>query len=187
MPIEGRTLEEAAQKFRDHLNAVLAKTVTRTPLIMLRLKNTGLFQITFRQAGRVIEPQLKTRFGSFGLYIGQFCGSTTADHKHRLYTARYRYMLTPKDTDQPLFRWEYVRKWPAENQRWCRHHLQGNLPLLISGQRTSLNDLHLPTGYVTIEEILRFCIVDLAIKPLSRDWHGSLEESYQLFKSTFAP
>jgi hypothetical protein len=58
-----------------------------------------------------------------------------------------------------------------------------NLPLL--GPAVSLNDLHLPTGYVAFEEVLRFCIVDLGVHPLSDGWDGVLRESYEQFKTEF--
>lgn len=96
-------------------------------------------------------------------------------------------MLTGEGMEEPLFRWEYVREWPEEHQRWCRHHLQGNVVIPIGERGVSLNDLHVPTGYVTVEEILRFCIVDLGVRPLSDEWHETLEKSYGLFKGTFAP
>jgi len=40
---------------------------------------------------------------------------------------------------------------------------------------------------VTIEDILRFCIVDLGVEPLSANWHEILQESYELFREEFAP
>jgi hypothetical protein len=45
--------------------------------------------------------------------------------------------------------------------------------------------LHLPTGFVALEDVLRFCIVDLGVNPLSDGWHDVLEESYRLFKTEF--
>ena len=50
-----------------------------------------------------------------------------------------------------------------------------------------LNDLHLPTGFTTIEEVLRFCIVDLGVTPLSDEWDRVLTDSYEKFKGDFAP
>lgn len=120
------------------------------------------------------------------MYIGQVCESVlTAPGRHRLVTVKYTYTLTPEGMDEPLWRWEYVRD-QAPDDRWCRHHLQGEVPLTIGRASVSLNDLHLPTGYVTVEEILRFCITDLRVRPLSGDWHRLLEESHRLFKTEFA-
>jgi hypothetical protein len=44
----------------------------------------------------------------------------------------------------------------------------------------------LPTAFVTIEEVLRFCIVDLGARALDRNWHDVLTKSYQMFKGDFA-
>lgn len=101
-------------------------------------------------------------------------------------THEYKYMITPEGAEEALWRWEYVKDWP-EGAEWCRHHLQGDIRLDISGQELELDDVHLPTGYVTIEEIIRFCIVDLGVKPLTKDWHQVLEDSYQTFKDVFSP
>lgn len=162
MPITGRTLEEASAKFRDHLNGVLARTVTRTPLILLeavrpRGAPSGI-QLAFRQGGVPIEAPVNTKFGRAALYIGQTCESTVGDDKlHRLRTVSYRYTLTPDGAREPLLRWEY-EKTPDAVGRYCRHHLQGDVLLQFGHITVRLNDLHLPTGFVTIEEVLRFSI-----------------------------
>lgn len=183
MPITGRTLAEAAAKFRDHLNDVLARTVTRTPLVMVEA--LGRFQLAFRQGGGPVEAMLGTRFGRVGLYLGQTCESTVEGGLHRLRTVSYRYTLRPEGAEDALLRWEYEK---APEVPHCRHHLQGT-PALEFGRAgtVSLNALHLPTGFTTIEEVLRFCIVDLGAAPLSEDWDRILRESYELFKGDFAP
>jgi hypothetical protein len=96
----------------------------------------------------------------------------------------YRYALSHPGAREPLVRWEYVRAPPAGNL-WCRHHLQGPLALVIQGHRVRLKDLHLPTGYVPFEDVLRFCIVDLGVRALSEDWDRVLRESYDQFKTEF--
>jgi hypothetical protein len=53
-------------------------------------------------------------------------------------------------------------------------------------RQVTLNDLHLPTGWVPVEEVLRFCIVDLGVRPLGRDWNEVLRESEQLSRAEFA-
>jgi hypothetical protein len=191
VPITGRTLEIASATFRDHVNGVLARTVTATPLIMVQaVRPRGApsgIQLAFRQYGAPIEAPLNTRFGRAGLYLGQTCQSTVGDDRlHRLRTVSYRYTLTPEGAREPLFRWEY-EKTPTNAGLYCRHHIQGDVPLQFGRDLVPLNDLHLPTGFVTIEEVLRFCIVDLGVRPLSDDWHTILTESYGLFKGDFAP
>lgn len=108
------------------------------------------------------------------------------DGRHRLRTVSYRYTLTPEGAREPLLRWEY-EKVPGGGGRYCRHHRQGGVPLQFGRAEVPLNELHLPTGFVTIEEILRFCIVDLGVRYLSEDWHEILTNSYERFKTDFAP
>jgi hypothetical protein len=50
-----------------------------------------------------------------------------------------------------------------------------------------MNKLHVPTGFVAIEEVLRFCIVDLGVPPLAGEdrWNTALDESYRRFKTEF--
>lgn len=117
------------------------------------------------------------------LYVGQVCDSIEAQGGGRqLVTAEYAYTLTPDGANEALLRWEYVRN-PSDGGLWCRHHLQGPIPLKLGRAGTvPLNDLHLPTGYVTIEEVIRFCIVDLGVEPLTKDWDAILTESYERLK-----
>ena len=186
MPIRGATLAEAAKKFRDHLNYVLSRTVTQTPAVLVEVPGAPSFQITFRQAGQPIQAQLNTRFGQMGFYLGQVCGSIVReDGLHELRTLSYKYALYPDRSDEPIIRWEYVRE-PGPQDQWCRHHLQGPIEIRLNQHTVSLNDFHLPTGYVTFEEVLRFCIVDLMVPPLQDEWDRRLRESYERFKVDFA-
>lgn len=188
MPIDGRTLGEAARTFCNHLNEVLARTVTQSRLVLLGPREGERVQVAFRERGGPAAAPLRTVFGLMGLYLGQVCTAIPMGAgQQRLITVRYRYTLTPERSEEPLWRWEYVREWPDDTARWCRHHVQGNVALPLGPTAVTLNDLHLPTGYVTIEDILRFCIVDLGVRPLSDNWHDVLEESYRRFREDFAP
>ena len=178
------TREQAARQFRDHLNHLLARTLTQTPLVQFTL--LGRMNVAFRQGGVPARASLSTRFGRMALYIGQVLDfeNQTAG-RVRLMTVEYKYTLGPEASVEPLLRWEYVRtRPPGAHRQWCRHHLQGDVRLPL-GDGVSLNDFHLPTGYVTIEEIIRFCIIDLAVEPLSNDWNAILDDSYEQFKRGF--
>jgi len=187
--IEGATLEEATRDFREHLNSLLARTVTQARLVALAHRSRSrapLFvALSFRQGGEAIEAPLRTRYGPMHLYLGQRCESVKHGRRHRLVTAAYRYTLRAEGTPEPLLRWEYERHWPDSDARWCRHHLQGDVSLPLGGRNVSLSALHTPTGYVTVEEVLRFCIVDLGVEPLAADWHDQLKASYARFKGDF--
>ncbi|HZU08025.1 MAG TPA: hypothetical protein VFB73_18850 [Chloroflexota bacterium] len=184
MPITGKSLGDAARQFRDHLNSVLARTVTQRPLVLTVANNRAM--LAFRAQGGLLDSaELKTKYGGVRLVIGHTCDAVVIDGEWRLRTIGYMYHIIPVDQNEPLLRWEYVREWPDDTARWCRHHLQGSIECRIGRYAIILNDIHLPTGWVTIEEVLRFCIVDLGVSPLAPDWHDILEKSYQQFKTTF--
>jgi len=206
VPIVGTSLQAAAVSFREHLNGVLHLTITDTPLVVFTVgKNPTKADIAFRHDGRPQETPLQTKYGLLWLYLGQVCTSTLDDAgQHVLHTVKYTYTLRRDDEENPLLRWEYDKQ---PGNRYCRHHLQGPIAVPIKRhQHVSLNDLHVPTGFVTVEEVLRFCIVDLKVpsrapseRPMAprepgdhnlharKTWDEILTESYERFKSDFAP
>jgi hypothetical protein len=194
MPIEGRHLREVSQILREHLNVLLSHTITRVPLIAYFDRGSTFTQLSFRHGGVPSTITLHTKFGSVDLFLAQMCDAIEGQH-HRvqLRTTKYRYTLTPAGASEPAFRWEY-EKFPSASSFWCRHHLQGPLPFQFGHSPTiTLNDLHLPTGWVTIEEVIRVCIVDLGVTPLETAlenngvpaWHARLQDSYERFKNEF--
>jgi hypothetical protein len=49
-----------------------------------------------------------------------------------------------------------------------------------------LDDVHLPSGWVTMEEVIRFLIVELGMKPpCGASWPAVLEESEAAFYEKF--
>lgn len=183
-PISGRSLMGAARAFCDHINQVLHQTVTQAPLIC-RETLEGTADLSFRDRGIPKGPTLETRYGPAEFVISQFCGSHVTNGKHLLQTVSYRYAITPEGHTDSLFRWDYERVRGREEDRWCRHHFQGQLVVPWGDPPLKLNDVHLPTGYVAIEDVIRFCIVDLGVQPLLDGWHEVLDESYERFKREF--
>lgn len=186
MSFEGRTLREASQDYKEHLNRLLTHTITRTPLIVVTDRRADVIEISFRRGGLPSTTLLQTRFGPMELYVGRFCDPVEGERERvRLRTSAYKYTIEPVGTDDPIFRWEFVR-FPSSGSFWCRNHLQGPITIDVGTQRAvNLNDWHLPTGRVPIEEIIRFCIVDLGVPPLDTStdadgnpgWHRRLIES----------
>lgn len=195
MPIEGRTIGEASRSFKDHLNRLLSHTITQTPLVIFIEPRTGLAEISFRQGGFPSAARLQTKFGPMDFYLGQMCDAIDGERDQvHLRTLKYQYTLKSPDASEPALRWEYD-KFPSGDALWCRHHVQGPVSMDFgSGHSIVLNDMHLPTGWVTIEEVIRFCLVDLAVPSLDKSydadgvpsWHTRLKESYELFKTQFA-
>jgi hypothetical protein len=57
----------------------------------------------------------------------------------------------------------------------------------LGGNNLDLNKAHVPTAYVTIEEIIRFLIVDLGIKPpCGETWGAELARSERQFYEDFS-
>ncbi len=191
MPIEGATVYEASKAFSDHLNRLLNTTLTHMRLQAVGRDESVRVAISFREQGKPTEAPLNTKYGPMTLFIGQLCeGVTVGNGRQRLTTVTYQYTLTLGERGQqyppePFLRWEYIRT-PEKGGLWCRHHLQGT-PLIPFGRSgpLPLNDFHLPTGYVPIEEIIRFCIVDLEVRALSANWSDILHRSYVQFRNEF--
>lgn len=185
-------LTVAVREFRDRLNTLLHRTITPQPLIMIPARSgadgTQRMQFAFRQGGGPVLAELRSDFGVLGLYVGQVCEARPSDQDGPpILTVNYRYALHVGTgvNSEPVMRWEFDRR-PADPQaRWSRRHLQGPIPLSFGPTTVSLNDLHLPTGYVTLEDVIRFCIHDLGVPALSTDWNDILIQSYREFKDQF--
>lgn len=67
-----------------------------------------------------------------------------------------------------------------------RHHVQLPAYLPAAGGRIDLDKVHLPTGWVTIEEVIRFLIVELGLKPPGGGgWPDVLATSERAFYEEF--
>jgi hypothetical protein len=49
----------------------------------------------------------------------------------------------------------------------------------------NFNRLHTPSGYVVIEDVLRFLINDLGVVAQTKSWHDTLIASEKQFKENF--
>lgn len=183
MAAERRVLRAALRSRAETLNRLLNLTVTQSRLVQAAAPPSAdgslRMQLAFRQGGRVAAAPLRTRFGPMALSLGQVYEARSGeDGAPSLTLVLYRYALYRDAAQEPILRWEYDRQPRDPAATWCRHHLQGPVCLPIGGvSGMSLNDLHLPTGHVDVEVVLRFCIVDLGVPPLSERWHELLAES----------
>ncbi len=89
----------------------------------------------------------------------------------RVSTAEYNYNLRDADNRVVLaFHWH-----PAERFKVRHPHLH-----LDQGARLGHEDLHrthIPTGRISIEEVIRFVITELRVEPLRGDWEKVLSEA----------
>lgn len=180
----GRDPTEAFDEFRAHLSRLLNRTITDAPLSLRELRGEGRALISFRKNDLAVAAPIR-HTDDFFLYIGQNLRvAQQADKTWRLRTTRYMYRIqaTQDPQDDDCLRWEYVSR-EERNDGYCRHHLhmQGEYELGPK-RRIHLADAHIPTGWVTIEEIIRFLITDLGVPSKSDDWEKLLLESEAKFR-----
>ncbi len=189
MPIEAPTLTGAVTQLKDHLNGLLARTITETPLIAFALRgddHAGQMQLGFRQKARPSFASLGSKYGTLYLSLQQLCVSDVVDGMHRLETKLYKYALRADPSAKPIIRWEYIREPSEDDFTYCRHHVQGEIKLPPPLDGVTMNQVHVPTGYTLVEEVIRFCIADLGVPPLHDDWDALLKASERKFKDEFA-
>jgi hypothetical protein len=176
-----RRLGAAVRPILDELNHLLNRTLTQRSLVATESPTSPegrqRVQFGFRVGGRVVAARLETRYGSVGLSVGRIYETAAGRDLRSPRLIRYRYALHAADDAEPVIRWEYDGRPVDHSARWCRHHIQGTVPVPLGGRSVPLNQLHTPTGEVLIEEVIRFCIVDLGVEPLSGDWDEILIES----------
>jgi len=183
MQTAGRVLTNEFRHFTDEMNRLLAVTVTQARLMKEPRPDVGLRFLSF--GGEGFAPIYSPKYGDLRLSIQQICGTTEREGQTCLCTVAYSYGVGPADRDDPLFRWDYERARKDPEKRYCRHHLQGGMTINLGAEPFHFNKQHMPTGYVPVEEVLRFCIVDLGVTPLKDDWNEHLDSSYETFLRRF--
>jgi hypothetical protein len=190
MPITGRNPAECFRAFEAHVRTLVAATITDRAQVHARyLRGESRAVLAFMEGsgwGELLAVPLKTRLGTLYFYLGQSLEAVEEAGRYRLRTREYWYRLLTSTTwtDQALIRWEYKRD--VARDAYCRHHVQMPLGIPIEEGEFSLNKGHLPTGWVTMEEIIRFLIVDLEIAPpCGATWPDALEKSERKFYEEF--
>lgn len=186
MPITGRDPAECFRRFEEHVRELVAATVTaRYPVQRRYVKGTPRMTLSFMEERPIAVP-LKTRFGRLYFYLGQALEAVEEDGRFRLRTCNYWYRIQegPELTRKALLRWEYDTGTPRDSH--CRHHAHLPLELRLTDGTLDLDKAHLPTGWVTMEEVIRFLIVELGTKPpCGPDWPNVLERSEAAFFERF--
>ena len=179
----GRTPRDVFVTFHAHITGLLNRTITDAPLSLIHNeKRQTRASIDFRRNNEAIAAPL-FKPGIF-LCIGQLLEvEQQKDKTWKLRTIQYRYRIQATDDpgDNHCLRWEYVSR-KIRNKQHCRNHFQAPLSFQLSQHELSLEDGHLPTGWVTIEEIIRFLIVDVRVPPKNGDWDAELQSSEEKFK-----
>jgi hypothetical protein len=84
-------------------------------------------------------------------------------------------------------RWEYAGALRPERDDYCRHHIHIGASLPVNGQHMHLSKVHIPSGWTTIEELIRFVIKELRVQPpCGSDWPKRLADSEEIFRKKFS-
>lgn len=187
MPIIERRPRNAFMRFRDHLRHLIVKTLPLPGHVRLDVTHTGQTgTLEFvRGDGVATAVPLRTDYGEVYLTLTQLLEAVRDGRRYRLTTKGYAYRLlnSNQPTSDAVIRWEYVSD--ADRDKWCRHHIQINGAVPLGNGAIDLNRSHPPSGWITIEELIRFLIHDLGVAPVDSNWPEALEESEREFFESF--
>jgi hypothetical protein len=188
LPIIARTPAGCFRLFEKHVRKLVADTVTRThPVNRLFVTGETRMTLSFREGSDTIAVPIKTKFGRLYFYLGQALEAVEEDDgRFRLRTRQYWYRIqdSPDLKTKALLRWEYDTE--TADDAYCRHHSQIKRDLPFGEGVLSLDDAHLPTGWVLMEEVIRFLIVELGHKPpCGKKWSAILKASERAFYEEF--
>lgn len=177
----GKSPEQVFGTFHRHLKVLLNRTITQAPLLRTDVKGIGC-ALEFRQ-GRETRCVPVGRSDIYFLSIAQTLrAELVGDDLYRLRTLAYAYRIT----DGPTFKHKWLTRWEynplGQTAPYPRHHIHVPFEIEWNRRKLSFEDLHLPSGWITIEEVIRFLIQELEVTPESSDWDAILKESEQSFR-----
>ncbi len=178
-PLTAKSPEKLFRKFKNHLDRLLHSTITEAPLEIVPLVDDRCY-LQFQEKKR--RTCKKIGKGYF-LYVGQALWAKKKSKEYELRTLGYTYQISlgPSFDDQCIIRWEYTSR-KLQSALYPRHHVQMGTEMKVGRRQWNLNDIHVPTGYLTIEEIIRFAICELGVKSKKTNWDNILRTSEDKFR-----
>lgn len=179
MPLSSRTPQEAFRALQDHFNGTLNKTLTRYRLELFSsppMQDQASLAFFDRRSMPVAVPLFPS---SWYLFLGLELKAVPEGRTHQLQVLRYAYRVqrTPSIQDEAEIRFEYVSRALAPRGQWNRHHVQLHRDYEHTRPGFAPNRLHIPTGGVALEDVIRFVIADLSVPPLTDQWEDELRRS----------
>lgn len=175
MAITGRKPDDCFNQFLEHVRALVSKMLpTDCPMLCPRGPKAGAQQLRilrFANPSAHHAIPLETRaHGTVYLYLAQELTTEPHEDGFALRTKKYWYKLyeqSPAENDDAIVRWEYASADPIHNTP-CRHHVQfGKMvkPYPLGSSVFDFTRFHMPTGWVTMEEICRFLVCEFGVEP----------------------
>jgi hypothetical protein len=166
---------------QNHWNRVLNKVLTR-----YRLQFTGIDAKQERAALSFLEHRepiaVPLSPSPWYLYLGQHLRAIPEGRLYALRIVKYEYRIqrAPSLQEEATVRFEYASRDIEPMARYSRHHVQFHRDSQSGSPDFSLSKLHIPTGGVIIEDVIRFLIADLGVPPLTEQWEEELRSSVDL-------
>lgn len=179
MSLSSRTPQEAFRTLQDHFNGTLNKTLTRYRLELFRspfMQDQASLTFFDRRSTPVAVPLFPS---SWYLFLGIELKAVSEGRRYQLQVLRYAYRVqrTPSLQDEAEIRFEYVSRALAPRGQWSRQHVQLHRDYENVRPGFAPNRLHIPTGGVVLEDVIRFVIADLGVPPLTDQWEEELRRS----------
>lgn len=177
-----RTPREAFRTFQNNVNSILNKVLTRYRLeFFVRTAAQDQATLAFFDRRRVAVA-VSLPPSPWYLHLGLEVRAVPEEKGYGLQILKYAYRIQrpPSIQDEAEVRFEYVSPLIDPDFRYNRHHVQFHRDSWSGSPDFSLSKLHIPTGGVTIEDVIRFLIVDLGVPPLTEQWEEELRRSSEL-------
>lgn len=167
MPIEARTPKECFDAFRDHVAELLANTVSRRYLLRSVAVEDApeRRRLSFWQQDRAIAIPIVTDIGRLHFFCSQVLGVVEHGRHYRLRTLAYAYRLQlgPDSDARALLRWEFISG--IGRSRGFHVHADSRIEDSALSEALDLDKLHVATGRVLVEDVVRFLVAELGHKP----------------------
>jgi hypothetical protein len=168
-------------EFHRHIEKLLHSTITDAPVSLVEYrKSVSNLEARLALGGKADDPKaVPLKPIQWYLALSQNVAAIR-DKKGNwhLRTLQYSYRLQDGQglDSRWFFRFEYKSR-EVLDRLHPRHHLHLPASLDCGSRNVNLAKVHIPTGWVTIEELLRFLISELGVKTKSKNWDSILRKS----------
>lgn len=190
MPIVDREPKRVFSRFEEHIEETVRSVLPMPGGMKLGMwipgeKHKASLSFVRGGAGLAAPVPLDTNVGRLYLSLEQDLVAERTGRSFRLRTARYSYRFSDSDQGRAkaLIRWEYNGDLGDEDP--CRSHAHFATAISLGDSALLLDKLHVPTGWVLIEHLLRFVFKDLEVTAKTEKWPQVLRESERRFFEEF--
>ena len=181
----GSNPDKIIKEFRQYIASLLNSTVTDAPVSEVIMEKSPIrWEARISLGGKTGDPRaIPLKPAPWHLALSQKI-AVVRDRRRNwsLRTLQYSYRIQggPDLRSGWYFRFEYKSR-EVLSALHPRSHLHLPVSLDCGTRRMDLSRVHIPTGPVTLEEIIRFLIQELGVKAKAKDWDSALRISEKKF------